>query len=110
MILFIRVINNYMSYIRYIKQTRPNTDTVFFSPVAEAVAKMDEYKTAGKIESYNLETISENQLNKEIKITFDTVYSFDEFMDEDIILNSAAARTSHCESNSISYSLEEEAE
>jgi hypothetical protein len=99
-----------MSYIRYIKQTRPNTDVAFFTPTAETIAKMDEYQTAGKIESYNLETISENNLNKEIKITFDTVYSFDEFMDEEIILNSAAARTSHCVSNAISYSLEEEAE
>ena len=97
-----------MSYIRYIKQTRPNTDTVFFSPVAEAVAKMDEYKTAGKIESYNLETISENQLNKEIKITFDNVNSFDEFMTEDLIIASASARTTHCTNNSISYSLEDE--
>ena len=60
-----------MSYIRYIKQTRPNTDTAFFSPTAEVVTKMDEYQSAGKIESYNLETISANQLDKEIKITFD---------------------------------------
>ena len=108
MILFIRVINNYMSYIRYIKQTRPNTDTVFFTPAAEAIAKMDEYKTAGKVESYNLETISENQLNKEIKITFDNVNSFDEFMTEEIIIASASARTTHCTDNSISYSLEDE--
>jgi len=97
-----------MSYIRYVKQTRLDTDTAFFSPSAEAIAKMDEYKASGKIESYNLETISENQLNKEIKITFDNVNSFDEFMDEDIILNSAAARTSHCTANTISYSLEDE--
>src|SRR5210317_399880 len=108
MTLFIRVINNYMSYIRYIKQTRANTDTAFFSPSAEVVAKMDEYRTAGKIESYNLEIISENQLNKEIKITFDNVNSFDEFMDEDIILDSATARTSYCTTNTISYSLEDE--
>jgi hypothetical protein len=97
-----------MSYIRYIKQTRPNTDTVFFTPAAEAIAKMDEYKTAGKVESYNLETISENQLNKEIKITFDNVNSFDEFMTEEIIVESASARTKYCTDNSISYSLEDE--
>ena len=97
-----------MSYIRYIKQTRPNTDTVFFTPAAEAIAKMDEYKTAGKIESYNLESISENNLNKEIKITFDNVNSFDEFMTEDLIIASASARTTHCTDNSISYSLEDE--
>ena len=52
-----------MSYIRYIKQTRPNTDTAFFSPTAEVVAKMDEYRSTGKIESYNLETISADQLS-----------------------------------------------
>tara|TARA_B100000035_G_C20657450_1_gene403764 strand:- start:60 stop:353 length:294 start_codon:yes stop_codon:yes gene_type:complete len=97
-----------MSYIRYIRQTRPNTDTTFFSPTAEVVAKMDEYKSAGKIESYNLETISANQLNKEIKITFNNVTSFNEFMTEDLVLTSASARTNHCTNNSISYSLEEE--
>ena len=107
MTLFIRVINNYMSYIRYIKQTRPDTDTAFFSPTAETIAKMDEYKSAGKIESYNLEYISENNLNKEIKITFDNVSSFDEFMTEDLIIASASARTTHCTNNSISYSLED---
>jgi len=71
-----------MSYIRYIKQTRPNTDTAFFSPTAEVVAKMDEYQSAGKIESYNLETISADQLSKEIKITFDNVTSFNEFISD----------------------------
>lgn len=108
MTLFIRVINNYMSYIRYIKQTRPNTDVAFFSPTAETIAKMDEYQTAGKIESYNLEIISENNLNKEIKITFNNVNSFDEFMDEELIIASATERTTHCTNNSISYSLEDE--
>ena len=108
MTLFIRVINNYMSYIRYIKQTRPNTDTAFFTPAADVIAKMDEYKSAGKIESYNLETISEDNLNKEIKITFDNVNSFDEFMTEGKIIESTVARTTHCTDNSISYSLEDE--
>lgn len=97
-----------MSYIRYVRQTRLDTDTAFFSPSAEAIAKMDEYKAAGKIESYNLETISENQLNKEIKITFDRVESYDEFNDEDVILDNKGDRTSYCQANYISYSLEDE--
>src|SRR5210317_1437549 len=97
-----------MSYIRYIKQTRPNTDTDFFSPTAEVVAKMDEYQSAGKIESYNLETISADQLNKEIKITFNNVTSFNEFINEDLIIANKLARTNHCSDNSISYSLEGE--
>ena len=97
-----------MSYIRYVRQTRLDTDTAFFSPSAEAIAKMNEYKAAGKIESYNLETISENQLNKEIKITFDRVESYDEFNDEDVILDNKADRTAYCQANYISYSLEDE--
>jgi len=97
-----------MSYTRYIKQTRLNTDTAFFSPPAEVIAKMDEYKSAGKIESYNLETISANQLNKEIKIIFDNVTSFNEFISEDLIIDNKLARQTHCTNNSISYSLEEE--
>jgi hypothetical protein len=97
-----------MSYIRYIKQTRPNTDTAFFSPTDEVVAKMDEYQSAGKIESYNLETISANQLDKEIKITFDNETSFNEFISEDLIIGSKLARTNHCSDNSISYWLEDE--
>ena len=97
-----------MSYIRYIKQTRPNTDVAFFSPSAETITKMVEYQTAGKIESYNLEIISENNLNKEIKITFDNVNSFDEFMNEELIIASASARTTYCQANNISYSLEDE--
>tara|TARA_B100000900_G_scaffold209171_1_gene177293 strand:+ start:682 stop:975 length:294 start_codon:yes stop_codon:yes gene_type:complete len=97
-----------MSYIRYIKQTRLNTDIAFFSPTAEVVAKMDEYKSAGKIESYNLESISSNQLNKEIKITFDNETSFNEFVNEDLIIESKLARQTHCTNSSISYSLEEE--
>jgi hypothetical protein len=97
-----------MSYIRYIKQTRPNTDTSFFSPTAEVIAVINEYQSAGTIENYNLETISENQLDKEIKITFSNVNSFDQFMLEDLITESASTRTTHCTDNSISYSLEDE--
>ena len=97
-----------MSYIRYIKQTRANTDTAFFSPSAEVVAKIDEYRAAGKIESYNLETISENQLNKEIKIVFNSLDSFDEFMIEELIIASATKRGEYCTENFISYSLEDE--
>jgi len=97
-----------MSYIRYIKQTRPNTSTSFFSPSAEVVAKINEYQSVGKIESYNLETISANQLNKEIKITFNNEINFNEFISEDLIIASKLARTNHCSDNSISYSLEDE--
>ena len=97
-----------MSYVRNIKQTRPNTSTDFFSPTAEVVAKMDEYQSSGKIESYNLETISANQLNKEIKITFNNETSFNEFISEDVIIASKLARTNYCSNNSISYSLEDE--
>jgi len=97
-----------MSYIRYIKQTRPNTVVAFFSPSVEVIAKLDEYKASGKIESYTLDTISTDQLNKEIKIVFNNVNSFDEFMTDELIIASASERVEHCANNSISYSLEDD--
>lgn len=97
-----------MSYIRYIKQNRLNTDILFFSPSADAIAKMDEYVASGKIENYNLDNVSGNELYKEIKIVFNNTTSFDEFINEEIILNSKLARNNHCSTNHISYSLEEE--
>jgi len=96
-----------MSYIRYIKQTRPNTAVAFFSPSVEVIAKLDEYKASGKIESYTLDTISTDQLNKEIKIVFNSLDSFDEFMIEKLIIASASERVKYCANNSISYSLED---
>lgn len=96
-----------MSYVRYIKQTRPNTAVAFFSPSVEVIAKLDEYKASGKIESYTLDTISTNQLNKEIKIVFNSLDSFDEFMTEELIIASATKRGEYCAENFISYSLED---
>lgn len=97
-----------MSYIRYIKQTRPSTAVAFFSPSVEVIAKLDEYKASGKIESYTLDTISTDQLNKEIKIVFNNVNSFDEFMTDELIIASASERVEYCANNSISYSLEDD--
>ena len=96
-----------MSYIRYIKQTRPNTAVAFFSPSVEVIAKLDEYKASGKIVSYSLNTISADQLNKEIKIVFNSLDSFDEFMTEELIIASATKRGEYCAENFISYSLED---
>ena len=91
-----------------IKQTRPNTTVAFFSPSVEVIAKLDEYKASGKIESYTLDTISTDQLNKEIKIVFNNVNSFDEFMTDELIIASASERVEYCANNSISYSLEDD--
>lgn len=96
-----------MSYIRKIIQQRLNTGVDFYTPADNVVAKLEEYKASGKIESYSLNILSENTLVKTILITFKDTSSFDEFIGEDVILSSKLARAKHCENNLISTSLEE---
>lgn len=96
-----------MSYTRKIIQQRLNTGVEFYTPADDVVAKLEEYKSSGKIESYSLNILSENTLVKTILITFKDTSSFDDFMTNDIIVQSARSRAQHCENNLISFSLEE---
>tara|TARA_B100000497_G_C7586512_1_gene352863 strand:- start:388 stop:675 length:288 start_codon:yes stop_codon:yes gene_type:complete len=95
-----------MKYVRIVRQTRRNVDIPFFTPTAETIAVMDRYVEDGKIESYTFDNISEDKLHKEMKMTFTNLLSLDEFLCEEQIIGSAAARSSHCDNYYISVTLE----
>ena len=56
-----------MAYWVLATYTRTNTDTAWFSPSEEVVAKVNEYKDSGKIVHYEIKE-SDNQLNQYIQM------------------------------------------
>jgi len=59
-----------MSIETKVKQTRPNSDVDFFTPGDDIVTRLDELKALGSIESYNLNELSENGLEKTMTFIF----------------------------------------
>lgn len=95
-----------MSYTRKIIQQRPNLDVDFYTPSQEVVDVLDQYKADGKIINFDLNIESDNKLGKTMIIEFDNEVSFDEFMTETLIIQSAEKRLEYCTQNLISTSLE----
>ena len=94
-----------MAHIRRLLQTRPNTDTNFFVPGGEIINLINEYKGLGKILEYKSENSNDNLTNI-ISIKFNTVDDWNEFLSNEISVNSGMNRWNHCHSNSISWSVE----
>ena len=59
-----------MAYNAKLIQSRPNTVVEFWSPSAETIAKLDQFKSEGKIISYTL-----NELEGDFKRTDTVVYN-----------------------------------
>jgi len=95
-----------MSYTRKIIQQRPNLDVDLYTPSQEVVDVLDQYKADGKIINFDLNIESDNKLGKTMIIEFDNEVSFDEFMTETLIIQSAEKRLEYCTQNLISTSLE----
>ncbi len=95
-----------MSYTVRLVQSRPNTGVEFWAPPANQIAKLDEWKGSGKIESYTLDTISEDQLSKTMSVTLNAITDFADFETEAVFLEGTNARIAHCAANAISYSVE----
>lgn len=95
-----------MSYTVRLVQSRPNTGVEFWTPPANQIAKLDEWKASGKIESYTLDDISEDQLGKTMSVTLAQITDFADFETDSTFLEGTNARIAHCAANSISYSVE----
>jgi len=106
MTLFIRVINNYMSYKTKVIYTKPNAEVSLHTPADEFTNLIDSYFSSGKI--IEKPSKSEDGLTTIWTTTFNTSDDFNEFTDEEISKTNSRTRETHCSDNSISYSLESE--
>lgn len=90
-------------------QQRPSTEVDFWATdQADIIARVEEYKTAGKIISYDFTgTISEDLLVKTMSVTFNNDDAYQEYINDDILNVNTNKRVDHCEDNSISWSVEE---
>ena len=82
-------------------QLRPSTDVDFHSPSAEVLARIDTFETAGKITSKSLNQISEDTLTKVSAATFNTEANFNEFVDDEDVVEHGEARETYCTNNGI---------
>ena len=94
-----------MAYNAKLIQSRPNTVVEFWSPSAETIAKLDQFKSEGKITSYTL-----NELDGDFKRTDTVVYKTEEdytaCVSDSVLTQSTNDRATHCTNNGISFSLE----
>jgi len=92
---------------RKLIQQRPNTSVDFFTPGDDIVTRLDELKALGSIESYNLNELSENGLEKTMTFIFRDQATLSGFLDEDVSFNSRELRKSYCETNNIVIETQE---
>jgi|TARA_B100000073_G_C23527779_1_gene490744 hypothetical protein len=95
-----------MSYTVRLVQSRPNTGVNFFVPTSAQRDKVEEWKTAGKILSYTLESVSADQLTITSTVEFGSAANYAEFIDDAVFQEAANNRIDHNNANSISYSIE----
>jgi len=96
-----------MSIETKVKQTRPDSDVDFFTPGDDIVTRLDELKTSGNIESYNLNELSENGLEKTMTFVFKDQATLSGFLDEDVSFTSRELRKAYCETNNIVIETQE---
>ena len=98
-----------MAYWILATYTRPSTDTAWFSPSADIVTKVNEYKDSGKIVHFEIKE-SDNQLNQYIKIGFSDVSESLNFKDEPVVESNEIARIAYGDSNPVSWNVEDKEE
>jgi len=106
MTLFIRVINNYMSYKVISKYTKPNAEVSLHTAPAGLFDLVDTMFNEGKITQKPVRTT--DGLNETFEIVFANEAAFDEWNNNDVVKDNYAARLEHCNANSISYSIEKQ--
>jgi len=92
--------------VRKIIQTRTSLDKEFFVPDQEVIDRVNEYADENKCSKYKQYT-SEDGLTNTIKIDFFDLDYYAEMGNEQIMMDSADKRHSHCVINDISYRIEE---
>ena len=93
-----------MSYKVRTIYTKPNAEVSLHTPSTEYTALIDTYFNAGKITEKPVESI--DGLTHTYTMIFNNETSSDEFRAESVAGDNFIARESHCDSNSISYSIE----
>jgi len=95
-----------MSYTVKLLQQRNSTNIDFFSVSDDVINKLEEYKSSGKIISYDFSDISEDKLTKTMVITFNSLDDHALAVNEDVFYDSAISRIAYCNAHSISWSVE----
>lgn len=95
-----------MSYTVKLLQQRNSTNIDFFSVSDDVIKKLEEYKSSGKIISYDFSDISEDKLMKTMVITFNSSHDHALAVNEDVFYDSAISRINYCNEHSISWSVE----
>jgi len=106
MTLFIRVINNYMSYKVRAIYSKPNAEVSLHTPPEGLIDLINTMFDAGKITQKPVRTI--DGLTETFEIIFADKAAFDEWNNNVLVTDNYAARLEHCNANSISYSIEAE--
>ena len=96
-----------MSYTVKLLQQRNSTNIDFFSWSDNVIKKMEEYKSSGRIISYNSSDISEDKLIKTMVITFNSLDDYTLATNEAVFIDAAVSRKAYCDKHSISWSLEQ---
>ena len=94
-----------MAYNAKLIQSRPNNMVEFYHPSDEVIAKLEEFKTAGKIISYTLNE-TDGDLNRSDTVVYNTADDHASCIADPVLAGSSTAREDHCAINSISTSLE----
>jgi len=96
-----------MSYTVKLVQQRPNTGVEFFNPSEAVINKLEEYKSLGKIISYDLLSTSADQLVRTLSVVYNSIEDYTSAINEDVFVESASLRELYCDDNSISWSVEQ---
>ena len=94
-----------MAYNAKLIQSRPNTVVEFFAPSAETIAKLDQFKSEGKIISYSLNEL-EGDFKRTDTVVYNTADDHASCIGDSVLAESANSRANHCANNGISFSLE----
>ena len=95
-----------MSYTVQLVQTRPNTEIDFFNTSSEGIARIEEWITAGKIISYTLHSLSEDQLTSTSTFVYGSAANYAEYIDDAVFQEQSNNRVDWNNANSISYSIQ----
>ena len=93
-----------MSYKVRTIYTKPSADVSLHTPSAEYTALIDTFFNAGKITQKPVESV--DGLTHTYTMIFNNETSSDEFRAESVANDNFTVRANHCNSNSISYSIE----
>jgi len=95
-----------MSYTVRTIYTKPNVDVSLHTPPTEYTNQINSFFDAGKIIQKPTESI--DGLTHIYTMIFDNETSFNEFKSTSASISNYTMRNNHCDSNSISYSIEQD--